>query len=188
MIGYSVVDGNDVSLDTNNFNYRVNIFFFGLVVWSPFFTWVTSCELDVQYFPFDEQACSVQFMHWVYTPQYVNYTLVTGNNVATVDTSAIQNSSDWDLVSTSSGIYNALSAYPLVYFKLTLRRVPYYFIFNIILPTVCLSALSSLVFLVPPEAGEKIGLTVTLLMSYSVILLMMADNVPRSSTLPIVSK
>lgn len=185
----SVVNGNDVSLDTS-LNYRVTILYTGTVVWTPFFTWVTSCNMDVIYFPFDTQVCSIMFMNWVYSSTFINYTIARANPV---DIRAMENSSEWTLVSTKTGVYMVFAptvtlSYPLAYLELTLKRVPYYFVFNIIMPTVCLSTLSTLVFLIPSQAGEKMGLSVTLLMSYSVILLLLADNVPRSSNLPIMSE
>jgi nicotinic acetylcholine receptor len=105
----------------------------------------------------------------------------------------MENSSEWTLVTTKTGVYMVYAptyalSYPMAYLELTLKRVPYYFVFNIIMPTVCLSTLSTLVFLIPAHAGEKMGLSVTLLMSYSVILLLLADNVPRSNSLPIMSE
>jgi hypothetical protein len=77
---------------------------------------------------------------------------------------------------------------PFVNFGFVLQRVPVYFIVNVVLPTLCLSVLSAMVFRLPPEAGEKMGLSVTVLMSYSVILMLINDNVPRSDKLPVMRK
>lgn len=179
---YSVVNGNDIALD-DDYDYRVLIYHNGTVLWAPFLTWVTSCDLDVYNFPFDTQKCKIIFMNWIYTAIYVNYTIIPS-----VSTDHIQNSSEWSFVNVSTGYSSLYFIYPVVWFELTLKRVPEYFVFNIVMPAVCLSVLSCIVFLIPPGAGEKMGMTVTLLMSYSVILLMMADNVPRNSSLPMISK
>lgn len=52
---HSVTNGNDVSLDPSN-TYRVTIGYLGNVQWVPFFNWVTSCDMDLFYFPFDTQV------------------------------------------------------------------------------------------------------------------------------------
>ena len=52
---------------------------------------------------------------------------------------------------------------------------------NIILPCVMLSILQLMVFLVPPSAGEKVSLGVTVLLSFTVFLLMVSDNMPQTS-------
>ena len=57
----------------------------------------------------------------------------------------------------------------------------------------CLGALLSvlilMVFCVPPEAGEKISAGISVLLAFTVFLLMLADNVPRTSLdVPILGK
>lgn len=96
---YSVVDGHDVSINENFYN-RVEINANGIVVWSPFFNWVTSCDIDAFYFPFDNHRCRVEFMNWIYKVNLVNFT-ITPN--ASVDTSLLKKSADWLIISTSVG-------------------------------------------------------------------------------------
>ena len=51
------------------------------------------------------------------------------------------------------------------------------------------SSISFLVYLLPVESGEKVSLSTTVMLSYFVLLLMMADITPRSSaTTPIICK
>jgi hypothetical protein len=52
---------------------------------------------------------------------------------------------------------------------------------NVVAPSIMLSLLVLMVFRLPPESGEKMSLGVTLLLSYSVFLLMVSDNVPNTS-------
>ena len=184
---YSVDDGNDLSIEDTMY-YRVRVSYKGLIAWVPFLKWVTACELDLTYFPIDQQSCAVVLLNWMYGSTQVNFTLLPNKFGTAVDTSTSLHSNDWDLIHTSYGYDTRFQNVPVVYFSFTLQRVSTYFIINIIIPIVCLSILSIMVFKMPPEAGEKMGLSVTVLMSYSVILMIMSDNVPRSSRLPIISK
>ncbi len=45
-----------------------------------------------------------------------------------------------------------------------------------------LSFMTLLVFGMPQEAGEKIGLAITVLLSFTVFNLMVSDNMPQTST------
>jgi len=44
-----------------------------------------------------------------------------------------------------------------------------------------LSALILVGFLLPPDAGEKISLGISVLLAFTVFLLMIADSIPRTS-------
>ena len=177
----------------DNFYFRTVLFYNGWVNWVPFIKSVTSCNLDLTYFPIDQQACFVVFQNLLYAatvPPGTNLTWqVTSPFLSSViDTSVCHNSSDWDLIATHYGTDLTFKPITMIYFGFVLRRVSTYFVMNVLLPTICLSFLSAMVFRMPSEAGEKIGLSVTVLMSYSVFLMIMADNVPRSNKLPIISK
>ena len=177
----------------NDMYFRVALFYNGWVNWVPFIKSVTSCNLDLTYFPIDQQTCFVVFQNLLYAA-----TIPPGTNLiwqpmmlplsAVIDISAYHCSSDWTLIATNYSTSFSFKPITMIYFGFVLRRVSTYFVMNVFLPTICLSFLSAMVFRMPSEAGEKMGLSVTVLMSYSVFLMIMADNVPRSNKLPIISK
>ena len=79
--------------------------------------------------------------------------------------------------------------YPVAGFSLTLKRVPTYYVYNIIAPVLLLTLLSCLVYVMPAEAGEKVGLQITILLSFPVMLLIMGDVTPRArKTTPQISR
>ncbi len=45
---------------------------FILVEWKPPAIYHSSCEMDVEYFPFDEQTCVMKFGSWTYDGFQVN--------------------------------------------------------------------------------------------------------------------
>ena len=102
---------------------------------------------------------------------------------------------EWDVISTKAERVETVFeccpdvVYPEVIFTLYLRRKALFYVMNVIVPSVFLSTLVLLVFYLPPGAGEKISLGVTLLLAFSVFVLMIADNVPNTSeAVPLISK
>ena len=58
----SSADGNfEVTLAT-----KATLWFNGLVEWKPPAIYKSSCVIDVEYFPFDEQTCVMKFGSWTY--------------------------------------------------------------------------------------------------------------------------
>ena len=74
-------------------------------------------------------------------------------------------------------------------FSLALKRKSQYSIINVIVPIVLLSIMDLLVFWLPPESGEKVSLGITVLLSFSVFLLVVDERMPRTSdTIPLLSE
>ena len=71
--------------------------------------------------------------------------------------------------------------FPRVRFSLLLKRKPMFYTINIITPCITMSLLALLVFYLPPDSGEKVSLGITVLLSFSVFLLLVAENVPKTS-------
>ena len=66
-------------------------------------------------------------------------------------------------------------------FYLRLRRRPTYYGLNTMLPVLLNSLLIPLVFLLPHDAGEKVGYCLTVLLAYVVILTIVSDGLPTSA-------
>ena len=101
-------------------------------------------------------------------------------------TSQYVNSSEWDIVGAqkvvTSVLYNCCPVpYVDITFKITLLRKPLYYIFNVITPCLVLVTTILFGFFLPPESGERISLTITILLAVAVFLQLISDALPRNS-------
>lgn len=48
----------------------------GKVLWTPPAIFKSSCEIDVRYFPFDQQTCFMKFGSWTYDGFQVSISLL----------------------------------------------------------------------------------------------------------------
>jgi hypothetical protein len=101
-------------------------------------------------------------------------------------TDAYEENGSWKLIAAKTGSYPLSfsgdpTVYPVVYFSVELERRPAYYIMNFVVPVIITSLMSLLVFLLPSEAGEKVSLQITVLLGYTVMMMMVLDITPRSS-------
>jgi len=56
-------------------SYKPNVVIFshGEVLWIPPAIYKSSCTIDVQYFPFDQQECQMKFGSWTFNGDQVSY-------------------------------------------------------------------------------------------------------------------
>ncbi|WAR00650.1 ACH10-like protein [Mya arenaria] len=149
----------------------------------------SSCKVDVTYFPFDEQECYMKFGSWTYDGFQVDIT----NRTEQVDLSNYVNNGEWELVSIrierNVVTYSCCpEPFPDVKFYIHIRRRTLYYMYNVIFPCIMMSALTLLVFCLPPDSGEKIALGITVLLAFSVFMLAVAENLPETSEfVPLIS-
>uniref|UniRef100_A0A1B0C0U8 Neurotransmitter-gated ion-channel ligand-binding domain-containing protein n=1 Tax=Glossina palpalis gambiensis TaxID=67801 RepID=A0A1B0C0U8_9MUSC len=68
-----------------------------------------------------------------------------------------------------------------VTFTIQIRRRTLYYFFNLIVPCVLISSMALLGFTLPPDSGEKLTLGVTILLSLTVFLNLVAESMPTTS-------
>ena len=154
----------------------------GTIFWSPPSKLRSSCKVDITYFPFDRQKCALKFGSWTYDKAQVDITATNGS----VDVAGYTSNGEWLLIGHSIKRHEIQypignEIYPDVTVTIVMQRRILYYVLNIIFPCFWLNILSCLTFLLPSEAGEKITLNITALLSYSVFMLVVAESMPQTS-------
>ena len=141
----------------------------------------SSCTIDVTYFPFDQQTCIMKFGSWTFNGDQVSLALYNNKNF--VDLSDYWKSGTWDIIEVPAylNVYDGTPTETDITFYIIIRRKTLFYTVNLILPTVLISFLCVLVFYLPAEAGEKVTLGISILLSLVVFLLLVSKILPPTS-------
>jgi len=79
--------------------------------------------------------------------------------------------------------------YPDITYTVQMRRKPLFYVFNMIFPCFIITLIALLGFYIPSNSGEKVSMGITTLLSMTVFLMLVAENMPPTSdVLPLVGK
>ncbi|XP_052099042.1 neuronal acetylcholine receptor subunit alpha-10-like [Mytilus californianus] len=161
--------------------FRAIISFDGTVQYNFPTVMEVQCQVDVTKFPFDQQTCPLQFGSWIYTGKQLDMNLQSDH----ADLSELKQNVEWDVTGVPAVKhikYYACCPDPYIdlTYNLYLKRKPRYYKTNIILPSMIITLLAALGFILPVDSGEKVSLEVTVLLSLTVFQLLIADKLPPS--------
>ncbi|KAJ8790236.1 hypothetical protein J1605_021313 [Eschrichtius robustus] len=154
----------------------------GEVTWIPPAIFKSSCKIDVTYFPFDYQNCTMKFGSWSYDKAKIDLVLI-GSSMNLKD---YWESGEWAIIKAPGYKhdikYNCCEEiYPDITYSLYIRRLPLFYTINLIIPCLLISFLTVLVFYLPSDCGEKVTLCISVLLSLTVFLLVITETIPSTS-------
>ncbi|XP_046557432.1 acetylcholine receptor subunit alpha-like 1 [Haliotis rubra] len=158
-----------------NQNSPVCVHHSGMVEWYHGDIYHSQCDFDISHFPFDTQTCHLNLSTWVtqnYSARFIS-SIYRSNDVRT-NVNGL-----WNIKTLSSAAIE--KTFPQFIITTTLQRRASYYVLNLIVPVMFLSLLSSVVFALPIQYGDKVSLSMTVLLSFSVFLTQMSNNMPRTS-------
>uniref|UniRef100_A0A8C9ALL4 Acetylcholine receptor subunit alpha n=1 Tax=Prolemur simus TaxID=1328070 RepID=A0A8C9ALL4_PROSS len=170
---------------------KVLLDYTGHITWTPPAIFKSYCEIIVTHFPFDEQNCSMKLGTWTYDGSVVAINPESDKP----DLSNFMESGEW-VIKESRGwkhwvFYSCCPNTPYldITYHFVMQRLPLYFIVNVIIPCLLFSFLTGLVFYLPTDSGEKMTLSISVLLSLTVFLLVIVELIPStSSAVPLIGK
>ena len=176
-----------------------------MIIWEPPAIYKSYCPINVEFFPFDQHECFMKFGCWTHNGDEVDFQHIWQDKGAVINENltVILNAIDlceygqhveWDIINVTASRRKKFypccpESYLDVTFNITLRRRTLFYTINLILPCVAISALTVLVFYLPSDSGEKITLSISILLALTVFFLLLSDiNPPTSLAIPLIGK
>ncbi|XP_071091323.1 neuronal acetylcholine receptor subunit alpha-3-like [Haliotis cracherodii] len=178
-----VID-NDISAKRpiGDERHLVIIDFNGRILWEPGYVATTTCNVDIKYFPFDTQICSVTLTSWMTSNISLRMYSTRGMYLGYYSENGVYKvTNHWVKQSTLplTGFENeALDG--LDFFVVLKRKTTFYWL-CIVSPLLVFPLLSPLSFLVPADSGEKTTLAITSLLSIFVFISSIYETLPNLS-------
>ncbi|KAL3868198.1 hypothetical protein ACJMK2_041030 [Sinanodonta woodiana] len=148
----------------------------GSVSWYPFGIFESTCGIDITFFPFDIQTCTLDFVAWSYTKEEVNVMVWSDRIIL----DQYEENSEWSILDTSADTLQE-SDDAVVVFTIQLKRKPLFVLLNIVVPVILLSLLNVCIFVLPAESGEKASFSVTVFLALAVFLTIVTATLPQNS-------
>lgn len=146
--------------------------------------YVVSCESDITYYPVDSQTCYIKISSWGYTSGEIDLK----SKSSTILLGFYSPNGEWDLLSTSSEASAEKTrgdfSFSSLTFTVRVQRRLLFHTLNTMFPVALMAFLIPMVFKLHPDAGEKIGFALTVLLAYAVYLTMISDSIPSTSFTP----
>lgn len=155
------------------------------------------CALNLRDFPFDTQHCQLIFRGWSANIKWIalrplkekhdidkdgeDHYLTVENEMSAINdefnvTNLMVETSSWNSLALGDGS----ESFPQVAYVVELKRHAHYYVFTVILPLLLLVVLSVGTFYIEPEKGERVGFSVTLVLTIMAVAFFSAERLPSS--------
>ncbi|XP_077995216.1 neuronal acetylcholine receptor subunit alpha-6-like [Glandiceps talaboti] len=187
---YNNADGNFGSTMSAKQTIKARIYSDGTVFFAPPTIFKSPCKIDIEFFPFDEQRCTLKFGSWAYSGNELLLLLMNDG----AEKEDFWENSEWEVIDAPGVNYTMKydcceEIYSNIQYVIIIRRRSDFYVVNLIIPCMIMSFLTLMVFYLPPDSGEKISLSISILLALSVFQLLVADIMPPSSAaMPLIGR
>eukprot|EP00079_Xenopus_tropicalis_P035761 XP_017949532.1 PREDICTED: uncharacterized protein htr3c [Xenopus tropicalis] len=146
---------------------------------------VSSCNLGIFNFPFDVQNCSLTFGSYMHTGRDIRLGLALPvNQILKNSLQYLETSGEWELVNIEGSpdiLKFGIDEWDIITFWVVIRRRPLLYVVNLLVPSAFLMLIDILSFFLPPHSTDRASFKMTLLLGYTVFLLIMNDLLPSTA-------
>ncbi|KAK9519420.1 hypothetical protein VZT92_022152 [Zoarces viviparus] len=157
----------------------------GHIRWDRMLRLVSSCNLEIFSFPFDMQNCSFTFGSYMHTIRDVRLSpALTFQEMSRNSKRYLEASGEWelvDLLGETSILQFGVDEWDIITFWVVIKRRPVLYVVNLLIPSSFLMLIDILSFYLPPHSVDRASFKMTLILGYTVFLLIMNDLLPSTA-------
>ncbi|XP_072278842.1 5-hydroxytryptamine receptor 3A-like [Pyxicephalus adspersus] len=148
---------------------------------------VSTCNLDIFKFPFDNQTCRLSFGSYVYTVSDI--IMWPKSNSSVVNKNAFDvftTKNDWKLQAVTvhnTTITSEGDDYSQVIYSIYIKRAPIIYVLNLIIPA-CFLVFLDIASMFMRNYNGRLDFKITVVLGFSVLLLILNDILPNSDNTP----
>ncbi|XP_068599610.1 5-hydroxytryptamine receptor 3A [Brachionichthys hirsutus] len=157
----------------------------GHIRWDRMLRLVSSCNLKIFSFPFDVQNCTFTFGSYMHTIKDVRVSpALTFQEMSKNSKRYLEASGEWELVDIlgeTSILQFGIDEWDIITFWVVIKRRPVLYVVNLLIPSSFLMLIDILSFYLPPHSVDRASFKMTLILGYTVFLLIMNDLLPSTA-------
>ncbi|KAK7889362.1 hypothetical protein WMY93_024922 [Mugilogobius chulae] len=154
----------------------------GHIRWDRMLRLVSACNLEIFSFPFDIQNCTFTFGSYMHTIRDVRVSpALTFKEMSGNSKRYLEASGEWELVDIlgeTSILQFGIDEWDIITFWVVIKRRPVLYVVNLLIPSSFLMIIDILSFYLPPHSVDRASFKMTLILGYTVFLLIMNDLLP----------
>ena len=150
----------------------------GFAYWRPGGVTKTICYIRILSYPFDVHTCYLNIGTW----ETLTSEVVLSTPLSAVVTKFYSENAEWEMTGSSACADGVPRQISTISYGIKFRRKSAFLVINVLIPIVFLSILNTFSFLLPQESGERVSFSVTVLLSFTVFLNVIGDNIPKTSS------
>ncbi|XP_061832022.1 5-hydroxytryptamine receptor 3A-like [Nerophis lumbriciformis] len=157
----------------------------GHIRWDRMLRLVSACNLEIFSFPFDVQNCTFTFGSYMHTIRDVRVSpALTFKEMSGNSKRYLEASGEWELVDIlgeTSILQFGIDEWDVITFWVVIKRRPVLYVVNLLIPSSFLMLIDILSFYLPPHSVDRASFKMTLILGYTVFLLIMNDLLPSTA-------
>ncbi|XP_074490639.1 5-hydroxytryptamine receptor 3A-like [Sebastes fasciatus] len=153
---------------------------------------VSSCRLVIYTFPFDVQNCTLTFGSYLHFAADIRMIQgATSEEILEESQDVLETNGEWELAGISvipSTLDLEEGSFSEIEYYILLRRRPLLYVVNLLIPSCFLVTVDLFSFMLPPHSVDRSSFKMTLILGYTVFLLIMNDLLPvTGETTPLIN-